>query len=363
VTCFGCTSGPGIFGRVGDAIVKIFHFHGITDLIKWVDDFVFFRYAFYNKSSREWAYKYDASLIWRVAEVLGWPWAHAKFFDFTYFFSYVGFVWDLDQKVVYLASEKCQKFIDRLIPWVANTMVTKNDCDVLVGTLNHCALILPDGRSHLPSFYRLSGSFKNCHYLVKHRVSITVASDAAWWRDRLSAERCEMKIRELPPASPDQIFVDASTSWGIGFVLAGKWLAWKLKPGWKAGGRDIGWAEMVAVELAVTVLIALGLNSVHFILRSDNQGVCGATAGGKSRNPEQNDILRRTVELFRDNDIWFTIEWVSTHNNPADDPSRGKLPPLADIISVAPILPFHLRQFVEKPVRTETYSLYKLKDL
>jgi hypothetical protein len=118
---------------------------------------------------------------------------------------------------------------------------------------------------------------------------------------------------------------------------------------------------MVAVELAVTALIALGLKSVHYILRSDNKGVCGATAGGKSRNLEQNDILRRTVELFRDNDIWFSIEWVSTHDNLADDPSRGKLPPVADIMSVIPILPFHLKQFVEKPVRKETYSLYKSK--
>ncbi|KAJ3746888.1 hypothetical protein EV360DRAFT_27535, partial [Lentinula raphanica] len=41
---FGERSAPGIFGRVADTMVKIFRFHGIADLIKWVDDFGFFCY-------------------------------------------------------------------------------------------------------------------------------------------------------------------------------------------------------------------------------------------------------------------------------------------------------------------------------
>lgn len=42
--CFGCSSSSGIFGRCADAIVAIFRFKLIQDIIKWADDFLFFRY-------------------------------------------------------------------------------------------------------------------------------------------------------------------------------------------------------------------------------------------------------------------------------------------------------------------------------
>lgn len=47
VLCFGDCSAPGIFGRVADAICKIYLKKGIEAVLKWVDDFVFFRYASY----------------------------------------------------------------------------------------------------------------------------------------------------------------------------------------------------------------------------------------------------------------------------------------------------------------------------
>src|ERR1700677_1970617 len=107
-----------------------------------------------------------------------------------------------------------------------------------------------------------------------------------------------MFITPLGDPSPLEIHVDASTLWGIGFTMNGKWLAWKLKPGWKIKGHEIGWAEMVAVELSLTALMAAGYSNAHFILRSNNKGVSGALKGGKSRNEEQNLALRHTVELF-----------------------------------------------------------------
>ena len=58
--------------------------------------------------------------------------------------------------------------------------------------------------------------------------------------------------------------MDASTSWGIGFVMDGKWLAWELVDSWHGDDRDIGWAEMVAVELGIHALIAAGKQSTHF---------------------------------------------------------------------------------------------------
>ena len=141
-------------------------------------------------------------------------------------------------------------------------------------------------------------------------------------------------------------FVDASTGWGIGLVLNGQWLAWPFREGWKAEGRDIGWAEMVAVELAVRTLVAGGRRGQHVILHSDNEGVVGALRAGRSRGTEQNAILRRIVALFQEHGLWVTTEWVSTRENPADAPSRGVFPKTGSLLGHPPSLPRHLRPYL-----------------
>jgi len=64
--------------------------------------------------------------------------------------------------------------------------------------------------------------------------------------------------------------MDASTSWGVGFWMEGKWIAWRSIPGWKSDGQDIGWLEMVTVELALHTVIGAGYKDVHLVFRSDN---------------------------------------------------------------------------------------------
>lgn len=115
--------------------------------------------------------------------------------------------------------------------------------------------------------------------------------DIDWWRDALENHWCSSRV-VLPPEPMDlQVYVDASTSWGIGFVVGNKWLAWELQQGWNSDGRDIGWAEMVAVDLSVRALVNAGYKNCHIVLRSDNSGVVGALVAGRSRSPQQNAIL------------------------------------------------------------------------
>ncbi|KIY65527.1 hypothetical protein CYLTODRAFT_320566, partial [Cylindrobasidium torrendii FP15055 ss-10] len=45
---------------------------------------------------------------------------------------------------------------------------------------------------------------------------------------------------------------------------------------------------------------------------------------GCSQGTMQNRVLQKIVELMQDNNIWLTIDWISTHENIADPPSRGK---------------------------------------
>ncbi|KAF8875635.1 hypothetical protein BD779DRAFT_1381919, partial [Infundibulicybe gibba] len=99
---FGGASTPGIFGRLGDAIVDIYRFRGVDDVIKWVDDFVFFRYPSQSGPQSSPSFSYDESLITSVAEDLGWPWAPEKTSPFASSFTYIGFRWDLAARTVSL---------------------------------------------------------------------------------------------------------------------------------------------------------------------------------------------------------------------------------------------------------------------
>ncbi|KAF5384772.1 hypothetical protein D9615_001263 [Tricholomella constricta] len=348
---FGICPAPGIFGFVADAIVWIYLHMGVDALIKWVDDFVFFRYPTGRRSDGSPIFSYDESLIWGIAADLGWPWAPEKFVPFSSSFTYIGFLWSLADKTVCLPDAKRTKYLAKLADWSLGASVSLHSTESLIGTLNHVTLVVPQGRSHLPSLYRFRAAFSpTCSSWTKHRVTPAVMEDIAWWQATLSSSWCGVKIVRPPEPLDTLIYVDASTSWGIGFFLNGKWLAWELLPGWNCDGRDIGWGEMVAVDLALRAIIASGLRDCHLVVRSDNTGVVGALAAGRSRNSQQNMILRRIVENFQTHSIWLTTKWVSTVDNIADAPSRGRFPPKKLLFPYPPAIPRYLKPFVAPSV-------------
>ncbi|RDB24632.1 hypothetical protein Hypma_008188 [Hypsizygus marmoreus] len=348
---FGISPAPGIFGLVADAIVFIYLNKGIDALIKWVDDFIFFRYRRGFKSDGSPVFAYDESLIWSIADDLGWPWAPDKFVPFSTSFTYIGFNWSIEEKTVSLPDHKHAKYLAKLELWNLGAYVNLRSTESLIGTLNHVTLVIPNGCSHLPELYKFRAAFPvDAPPWCQHRVTPSVFAAIAWWRETLSTSWCSLHIVRPPEPLSIPIFVDASTSWGIGFYMNGKWLAWKLRPGWKSDDRDIGWAEMVAVDLALHAIIASGLRDCHLVINSDNTGVVGALSTGRSRNSQQNAILRRIVENFQAHGIWLTLNWIPTTHNIADAPSRGLFPPKKLLFPYPPAIPTYLKPLITPSV-------------
>ena len=90
-----------------------------------------------------------------------------------------------------------------------------------------------------------------------------------------------------------------------------------------ANGCNIGWAEMIAIELGLLFAIHQGFSDTHFVVNSDNQGVIHALEGGKSRSPEQNTVLQWITSLLARYKIWISSNYVPSIDNLADLPSRG----------------------------------------
>lgn len=340
---FGAASSSGLWGQLADAFRAIFaHHFPHTDCINWADDFTFWRYL------RNGEYDLCEDDIYALADRLGWPWSVKKTRPFSHRFCYLGFTWDLDQKTVEITDEKKRKYVDALRRWQPGASMRQKEALSVLGKLVHCCLVVPDGRSRIPALSRWSATFRADRPHLAYIVPKGVLDDIAWWRAKLSTSFCGMPVRTIPDPIDVDVFVDASTGWGIGLTIDGEWDHWRLRAGWKVDGRDIGWAEMVAVELGLRALVERGYANAHIRMRSDNQGVVGALDAGRSRGVASNRVLQRIVALMLTHDIWLSVDWVASADNPADAPSRGV--PARGFRRRAHLfeIPFVLRQLVDK---------------
>jgi Reverse transcriptase-like len=133
--------------------------------------------------------------------------------------------------------------------------------------------------------------------------SPAIIADIHLWHTQLSTEFCGSIITKPPDVSPLEYWVDTSSSWGIGIVFNNVWDAWKLRPRWNKDGHNIGWAEIVAIELGILFAVHLGHTNIHFLIKSDNQGVIHAIERGRSRNSEQNQVLQQITSLLSQHSI------------------------------------------------------------
>lgn len=137
------------------------------------------------------------------------------------------------------------------------------------------------------------------------------------------AESLGIKALSVPPLPVGPVYVDASST-GIGFVFEDQWQMWRFVQEWKEPEyRDIQWAEAVAVELGLRLMIKAGYSRREIVMYSDNQQVVDAIAKGSSiGQSEAVEIIYQIGKLCRVHDITLIIEWIPGKKNPADAPSR-----------------------------------------
>lgn len=344
---FGSASSAGLFGRVADAFVAIVKARGAQQVLKWVDDIIFFRYPI--NSASPFSYSYTSKLVFDTASYLGLPWSLPKFKDFASSFTYLGFLWDIPNRTVQIPPSKKEKFKSRCCPWSCGQKRTLREGQQLLGSLNHCCLVLRSSRTRLHSLRSFVCRFPpTASAFLSLPVPPQLAADIDWWKSAFDSPFLGSSIAIPPEPLPLPIFVDASTSWGIGILINSKWAAWRLLPGALLPGRGIGWAEMVAVELAVTLLCSAHPRHSHFLVHSDNQGVIGAISSSFSRGASQNSSLSRLSSVLLNHDAFLTTKYICTSLNPADPILRGILPPFKNRLKTTVILPPDLLPYLER---------------
>jgi len=100
-----------------------------------------------------------------------------------------------------------------------------------------------------------------------------------------------------------------------------------LLVGWKHGDRDIGWAELVALELAILWLVQSDFADCEVMVKGYNTGIIGVFNKGWSHNISHNAaICRMASSLVPFNMTIFPL-YVSSAANRADPVSCGTLGP------------------------------------
>lgn len=396
---FGCATAGGLFGTFGDALADILRAQGIGPLVKWVDDFVFFRLPTdtldnYNRQretdrsfiaqnggklqsgGRIWfkgrilsevgaehfaedlsfplkqvaqcthegvSYPYDFNNINDITDALGVPWETSKDVPFQSVVTFAGLEWDLVKKIVALPNQKMEKYSRAIKEWRLRPTHTLEDVRKLYGKLLYTCHIIPQGRAYLTQLEKMMAIFHDRPFTPRHPPK-QLTEDLIWWQKLLTQPILSQKIPGNRQIIDVGGFSDASSSTGLGIILGGKWRAWRLLPGWNNEGRDIGWAEAVTMELLVrAILQSHDLPGVK--IHGDNNGVVEGWWAGRSRSFQTNEVFKRLHQLLDKCGTILTTRYINTAYNPADGPSRGIFP--ARHLLLPPIeLPRELRPFL-----------------
>ena len=298
---FSLVTSGGIQGTVADAAMAIFLFHGMSHIVKWVNDFVFFHspitVLMNADNGMEYLYRIDLSTILAISDPLGIPWhpTSHKGQDFTFVFDYFGFTWTPshlpgDQRRIALPDKKCIKALVKVSSFLmlAHSTVNCKLCMSLHGTLQHITFVYYNGRAYLPCLSSFLSKFTN-DYSTLHVLS-SVLRHLTWWHAVLLKPSSSRLLSPCWDLDLD-IWVDTSTDWGIGLVMAESWAAWRLAPSWKAEGRDIGWAKAIALKLAVLWVTSSNILDAHVVVCSDNTSIIGAFNKGCSCSTPCNDCI------------------------------------------------------------------------
>jgi len=119
------------------------------------------------------------------------------------------------------------------------------------------------------------------------------------------------------------IHVDASSAFGLGFMINNKYAGWHLSDGWAADSHDIGWAEYVALELAIYWLIQEGFWNTDVTVHSDNMGVIAVFSNSKSCNTARNNCIHHITSALVPVCLTISPKYMPSCENLADPVSCG----------------------------------------
>ena len=231
-------------------------------------------------------------------------------------------MWNLTHCTVTVPDRKKRKYMAAIQDWERKPTHALIEVQQLHGKLLHVSLVVPVGRAYLTSLETMLGIFHDRPFIPRTPPTHT-ADDLKWWKDLLQQPIVSRLIPQPTPLIDLGAYSDASSGVGIAITVGEHWRAWRLVPGWKGEGRDIGWAEAIGFEFLVKHVMQTTVAGAHIKVYGDNIGVVEGWWTGRSRNRQVNLIFRRIHGLLQQHNGTVHTRYIPSKENPADPPSRG----------------------------------------
>src|SRR5258705_179303 len=159
-------------------------------------------------------------------------------------------------------------------------------------------LVAPAGQAYLTSLETMLGISHNRPFVPRTPPQHTT-DDLKWWKLLFRQPIMSRPIPQPWPFINIGAYSDASSGWGIAITVGEYWRAWRLVPGWKCKGRDIGWAEAVSFKFLVRHVIQITTAGARIKVYGNNIGVVEGWWTGRSQNKQVNEVFRRIHGLLQ----------------------------------------------------------------
>jgi len=232
---FGAACASSNASMIANAVVNIWRAEGVFPVPKYEDNLKVFRIPspmglFHDGN---FSYDYDCAEMLRRIHPLGVPWHDEKGDDhFLFVTTFIGFCWDIPRKLVSLPEEKQLKFHECVRRFLCNFKGQPChllDVEKIHGSLCHVAFIYMDGRSRLPSLSNFASSFHNNKVITRYPPH-SMMTDLGWWLKKLEISSVSCALHPQGSLQDLGLYVDASTSWGIGIIIGDSWASFQLSP-------------------------------------------------------------------------------------------------------------------------------------
>ena len=306
---FGLRSAPKIFSAVADGLQWILTQRGITNLLHYLDDFVFVAASVDQAVSHK-------SILVSSFQQLGVPLETSKLEGPTTCLTFLGIQVDTEALLLCLPEEKLSRLKQELSRCSLRKTITKRELQSLTGLLQFATKVIRPGRPFLRQLYAMQsiGSHPGHHI----RLNAAARADIMWWY--LFAEEWNgiSMLWDSSTLLPEfNVFSDASGSWGCGAYWGFRWF-------------HFSWTDHlqllpIAVKELIPVVVAAALFGRqwkgHLIQFSvDNMAVVHVLNSTYSRDSHLMHLVHTLVFLAACFDFWFMAKHIERKaNSLADD--------------------------------------------
>ena len=216
---FELRSASKIFSAVADALQWMLSQRGISNLLHYLDDFIFVAASMDQAVSQK-------SILVDSFQHLGVPLEPSKLEGPTTCLTFLDIQINTESLLLHLPEEKLSKLKQELFRCILRKSISKRELQSLIGLLQFATKVIWPGRSFLRQLYAMQSIGSHPEHHV--RLNIAARADIVWWH--LFAEEWNgiSILWDSSTVLPEfNIFSDTSGSWGCGALWGFQWFYFK----------------------------------------------------------------------------------------------------------------------------------------